>query len=57
MKFLLYVLFTATVLPSVALGQPYFAPDQKDPKPSGKVWVAVENMSDEFEGAELDKSK
>ena len=57
MKFLFFVLFTVATLPSVAMSQPFFAPDQKDPKPSGKVWVAVENMSDEFDGTELDKSK
>ena len=56
MKFLFFVLFAVATLPSVVLGQPFFAPDQKDPKPSGKVWVAVENMSDEFDGTELDKS-
>jgi len=46
-----------STLPSVVFGQPFFAPDQKDPKPIGKTWVAVENMSDEFNGTKLDKSK
>ncbi len=41
---------------SLANAEPFFARGE-DPKPAGKVWTAVENMSDEFSGAVLDASK
>ncbi len=36
--------------------QPYFKSGQ-DPKPSNKKWVKVENLSDDFNGSELDSGK
>ena len=36
--------------------EPFFLPHQ-DPKPAGQKWVLVENMSDEFDGSALDRSK
>ena len=41
---------------SSVYAQPLFAPGV-DPGPAGKVWVEVENMSDEFDGTTLDASK
>ncbi|WP_147302995.1 T9SS type A sorting domain-containing protein [Marinoscillum furvescens] len=38
------------------LAQPYFQSGQ-DPKPSGKVWQKVNNLSDEFNGSSLDLNK
>ncbi|NJB82621.1 LamG domain-containing protein [Wenyingzhuangia aestuarii] len=35
---------------------PYFLKDQ-DPKPNSKSWVAVENMSDDFDAKKLNKNK
>lgn len=35
---------------------PFFA-DGQDPKPAGKVWTAVDELSDEFEGTSLDTDK
>lgn len=39
-----------------AQGQPTFLP-QQDPRPGGQQWVAVPELSDEFNGAELDLTK
>jgi hypothetical protein len=44
------------MITNLANAQPYFKPGQ-DPKPAGKVWLPVENMSDEFDGTELDLEK
>ncbi len=57
MRALLVFLFSAVALPGVCCAQPYFAPGQTDPKPEGKTWVAVESMSDEFDGEKLDSKK
>jgi hypothetical protein len=57
MKILFLALLLSTVAASVCSAQPFFAPGQVDPKPADKTWTAVENLSDEFDGAELDKSK
>ncbi len=38
---------------SLAQAQPFFLPT-RDPKPTDKVWVKVENMSDEFDEISLD---
>ncbi|MGJ8642375.1 MAG: glycosyl hydrolase [Luteolibacter sp.] len=39
-----------------AAEQPFFLADQ-DPKPAGKNWTPVSNMSDDFEGESLDLTK
>ncbi len=57
MKILFLALLLSTVAASVCSAQPFFALGQVDPKPADKTWTAVENLSDEFDGAELDKSK
>ena len=41
---------------SFAPADPFFAAGQ-DPKPAGKVWNRVDNMSDEFDGTSLDRTK
>ena len=42
---------------SLAHAQPFFIPGQ-DPKPAGKVWAKVEDMSDEFDGtAEMTRTE
>lgn len=51
---ILTLLFFAST--SLAQAQPFFIPGQ-DPKPAGKVWAKVENMSDEFDAAALDSLK
>jgi len=39
-----------------SIAQPFFV-DKNDPKPTGKIWVAVKNMTDDFEGNEIDRNK
>ncbi len=41
---------------TTALAQPTFNPGQ-DPKPAGKKWEKIENMSDEFNGTSLNTAK
>ncbi len=41
---------------ALAHAQPHFAAGQ-DPRPAGKVWKSVDNMSDDFEGTSLDAAK
>ncbi len=56
-KFSPVLFICVAVLCDVAFGQPFFADGQKDPKPTGKTWTPVQNMSDEFDGNELDQTK
>ncbi|MEO1450765.1 MAG: family 16 glycosylhydrolase, partial [Bacteroidota bacterium] len=41
---------------ALAQSQPTFSPGQ-DPKPAGKKWEKIDNMSDEFNGSSLNTSK
>ncbi|WP_146400911.1 glycosyl hydrolase [Planctomycetes bacterium CA13] len=44
------------VCSTVAYAEPFFVAGQ-DPKPAGKVWKPVGDLSDEFDGTSLDASK
>ena len=50
------VVFSLKVVVAIAQDAPTFNLDQ-DPKPDGKKWVIVEELSDEFDGDILDESK
>lgn len=49
---ILIVSYTAKAAPT----QPHFLPGE-DPKPAGQIWLRVENMSDDFDGHALDRTK
>ncbi len=53
---LLIMIFICTVYSLSAQNSPYFL-SGNDPKPSGKKWVKIEDMSDEFNGTSLNTSK
>ena len=44
------------IFSGMAQTSPTFLPDE-DPKPAGKKWVLIENLSDEFNGESLNESK
>lgn len=55
--FLTAVILLVGLLSSIwAYGEPYFQVGE-DPKPAGKIWTPVSNMSDEFDGNTLNKHK
>ncbi|MEO0471923.1 MAG: family 16 glycosylhydrolase, partial [Bacteroidota bacterium] len=57
MKKLLFTLLAMLILSGImAQSQPTFNPGQ-DPKPAGKKWQKIENMSDEFSGSSLNTTK
>lgn len=55
-SFLVTVCFTVNIVFASAQRAPTFNSEQ-DPKPGGKNWVLVEELSDEFKGKKLDESK
>jgi hypothetical protein len=60
MKRILYLIVLAIAMSntptSIAQNGPEFLPDE-DPHPKGQQWIMVEEMSDEFDGNELDTVK